>query len=49
MTIQANSMIHSCEQIDKKGLKHFRHSYVIKNIRRTNLTSKRGFLSQNRV
>ena len=45
MSIQANSMIRSCEQIDWKGLKHFRHSYVIKNIRRTNLTSKMGFSS----
>ena len=45
MSIQANSTRHNCEQIDYKGLKYFKRSYAIKNIRRTNLISKRGFWS----
>ena len=43
MSIHANSTIHSTEQINLNRLKYIKYSYVIKNIRRTNLTSKRAF------
>ena len=43
MSSQANSTIHSSEQINLNRLKYFKYSYVIKNIRRTNLTSKMVF------
>ena len=44
MSIHTNSTIHSTEQINLNRLKYFKYSYVIKNIRRTNLTSKMAFL-----
>ena len=43
MSIQANSTIHINEQINLKSLKYFGYSYVAKNNRRTNLTSKATF------
>ena len=44
MSIQVNSTIPSSEKINLNRLKYIKYSYVIKNIRRTNLTSKRNFL-----
>ena len=41
---QANSTIRNSEQINLNRLQYFKYSYVIKNIRRTNLTSKMAFL-----
>ena len=42
MCSQANSTIHSSEQINLNSLKYFGYSYVTKSNRRINLTSK-GF------
>ena len=43
MSIEANSTIHNSELINLNSLKYFEYSYVSKNNRRTNLTSKGAF------
>ena len=43
MSIKANNTIYNSEQINLDSLKYFGYSYVAKNNRRTNLTTKGAF------